>query len=133
LIEQLPNLEEARGIHPDQVPLVLDYILRRERMQPFADLNESILNGPAVEQLLNEPIAIEQSPLDVVTVSNALKAGIKDSTVALAVYVAVYGDAYLFLKLPAAMLIIGASKGMSKWLEQNVPKLMSKATGRWFS
>ena len=65
--EQLPDLEGAREIHPDQVPLVLDYILRRERIQPFVDPHESILNGSAIEQVLNEPIVIEQSPLDTET------------------------------------------------------------------
>jgi hypothetical protein len=128
----LPDFEQARAITPDEVPLVLDYILRRERMQPFADPNEGIINDSTVEEILQIPIVFEQSPPDLETLSSILKSGIKGSaTVALSVYVAISGDVYLFITLPAALLVVGASKGMSKWLEQNIPKLMTRATRRW--
>jgi hypothetical protein len=129
---ELTDFERARQITPDEVPLVLDYILRRERMQPFADRNEGVINTSIVEQILHEPIVIEQSPVDLETLSDILKSGVKGSgTVALSVYLAVSGDVYLFITLPMALLVVGASKGMSKWLEQNVPKLMTRATKRW--
>jgi hypothetical protein len=130
--EHLPDIEKARQITPEQVPLVLDYILRRERMQPFAGHDDGVINTAAVEEVLNEPIVIEQSPVDLETLSNILKSGVKGSgTVALSVFVAVSGDIHLFITLPAALLVVGASKGMSKWLEQNIPKLMTKFTRTW--
>jgi len=129
---ELPDFVDARPITPDEVPLVLDYILRHERMQPFTDPHEGVLNSSIVEQVLSEQIIFEQSPVDVETLSNILKSGVKQGgTVALSVYLAVSGDVYLFITLPTALLVVGASKGMSKWLEQNVPKLMTKATRHW--
>ena len=128
----VPDFEQARPITPEEVPLVLDYILRRERMQPFADRHEGVINNSIVEQVLQEPIVIELSPPDLETLSNILKSGVKgSSTVALSVYLAVSGDVYLFITLPMALLVVGASKGISKWLEQNIPKLMTRATRRW--
>jgi hypothetical protein len=131
-IDRLPDLQRAVLIVPDQVPLVLDYILRRDRMQPFTEHKDAVLNPRVVEQILNEPIVIELSPPDVATLSHILKEGVKGGgTVALSVYVAVSGDVYLFVTLPLALLVIGASKGMSKWLEQNIPKLMNRVVRRW--
>ncbi len=46
-------------------------------------------------------------------------------------YLALNGDVYLFVTLPLAFIVVGASKGMSKWLEQNIPKLMTRATRHW--
>ena len=40
---ELPDFAQARHITPDEAPLVLDYIVRRERMQPFADRTEALL------------------------------------------------------------------------------------------
>src|SRR5689334_2196509 len=98
---ELSDVSNARHITSEQVPLVLDYIVRRERMQPFADPQEKVINAIIVEQILNEPIVIEQSPVDVETLSNILKSGVKQSgTVALSVYLAVSGDVYLFITLP---------------------------------
>jgi hypothetical protein len=129
---ELKDFQEARPITPSEVPLVLDYILRRERLQPFADRQEGVINNSTVEHILQIPIVIEQSPPDVETLSNILKFGIKGGgTVALSVYLALNGDVHLFITLPAALLVVGASKGMSKWLEQNIPKLMTRATRRW--
>jgi hypothetical protein len=125
----LRDFAQARTITENEVPLVLDYILRQERMQPFGDKAEGALNGSTIEQVLHEPIIIEQSPADHETLANILRSGVKgSSTVALSVYLAVSG---LFITLPMALLVVGASKGMSKWLEQNVPKLMNTATRRW--
>ena len=96
------------------------------------DRNEPVINADIVGQILSEPVVFEESPVEVETFSNILKSGVKNSgTVALSVFLAVSGDVYLFVTLPMALLVVGASKGMSKWLEQNVPKLMTKATRHW--
>jgi hypothetical protein len=131
-VGHLKDFEEARPITPSEVPLVLDYILRRERMQPFVDRSEELLNASIVEQILETPIVIEQSPPELDTLSSILKSGVKGGgTVALSVYLALNGDVYLFVTLPLAFIVVGASKGMSKWLEQNIPKLMTRATRHW--
>ena len=131
---ELRDFAQARPITESEVPLVLDYILRQERMQPFGDKAEGVLNSSTIEDVLQEPIIIEQSPPDHETLANILRSGVKGSgTVALSVYLAVSGDTYLFITLPMALLVVGASKGMSKWLEQNVPKLMNRATRRWIA
>jgi hypothetical protein len=90
------------------------------------------LNRRLVEQVLATEIVIEQSPPDWETLSNILKSGVKGSgTVALSVYVAVHGDVLLFITLPSALLVIGAAKGASRWLEQTVPKILNRATTGW--
>jgi hypothetical protein len=63
--------------------------------------------------------------------ANILRAGIKGGgTVAVSLIVALKGDPLLFITVPSALLLIGAAKGTSKWLEQNIPKMLSKATRR---
>jgi hypothetical protein len=37
----------------------------------------------------------------------------------------------LFITIPSALLLIGAARGTSKWLEQTIPKMLNKATRRW--
>src|SRR5262245_4453543 len=121
------------SIRPDDVPSVIDHILRQEPPPWLGTLeNRRILNSWMVNEVMATQIVIEQSPLDLETLSNILKSGIKGSaTVALSVYVAASGDVMLFITVPSALLLIGAAKGTSKWLEQNIPKMLSKATRTW--
>jgi hypothetical protein len=131
--------------HPvvaDEVPLVIDYIVRQEPPDWMLTRSDHattpsgegprILNRRLVDQVLATEIVIEQSPPDWETLSNILKSGVKGSgTVVLSVYVAVHGDVMLFITLPSALLLIGAAKGASKWLEQTIPKMLNRATTRW--
>src|SRR5262249_20547069 len=121
----------------DDVPLVIDYIVRQEPPDWMLTRSDHatapsgegprILNRWLVDQVLATEIVIEQSPPDWETLSNILKSGVKGSggTVALSVYVAVTGDVKLFIALPSALLLIGAAKGASKWLEQTIPKILN--------
>jgi hypothetical protein len=124
--------DHSTAISPDQVGSVLDHILRQEPPAwQFGQSHLEVLNQSTVNSILNTDFVVEQSPPEWLTLSNILKEGAKGSTVALAVYVALSGDMLLFITLPSALLIVGAAKGMSKWLEQNVPKLMSHALRRY--
>jgi hypothetical protein len=126
----------ARPISKDETPFVIDFILRQEPPDwRFSDTieNRKVLNNWLVERVLATEVVIEQSPPEWETLSNILKSGIKGSgTVALSVYVALSGDVMLFVTLPAALLIVGAAKGTSKWLEQTIPKMLNKSTRRYW-
>jgi hypothetical protein len=115
------------AIRPEQVPSVIDHILRQE---PLTD-EPRILNEGMVYGVMRSEIVIEQSPPEWETLANILRAGIKGGgTVAVSLIVALKGDPLLFITVPSALLLIGAAKGTSKWLEQNIPKMLSKATRR---
>jgi len=111
----------------DLVPSVIDQILRQETFRgAFRILNERM-----VYEVMHSEIVIEQSPPEWETLANILRAGIKGGgTVAVSLLIAWKGDPLLFITVPSAMLLIGAAKGTSKWLEQNIPKMLSKATRR---
>jgi hypothetical protein len=130
----------GQPVSANDVPLVIDYIVRQEppdwMLTPSDHATAPSREGPRilnhwlVEQVLATEIVIEQSPPDWATLSNILKSGVKGSTVALSVYVAVSGDVMLFITIPSALLLIGAAKGTSKWLEETIPKMLNKATTR---
>jgi hypothetical protein len=129
---RIGELTHTQSVSADDVPVVLDYILRQEPPEWNLPAQENVLNGSTIDTVMNEGFVIEESPVDLETLTNLLKSGAKGgATVALSVYVAVSGDVMLFITLPSALLVMGAAKGMSKWLEQNVPKMMTKLTRRW--
>ena len=120
-------LQLGRGGLPHHVvPSMIDQILRREPSDDFRILNERM-----VYEVMHSEIVIEQSPPEWETLANILRAGIKGGgTVAVSLLIAWKGDPLLFITVPSAMLLIGAAKGTAKWLEQNIPKMLSKATRR---
>ncbi len=48
-------------------------------MQPFADRSEAVLNSSIIEQILEMPIVVEQSPPELDTLASILKSGVKGS------------------------------------------------------
>ena len=115
---------------PERVPLVIDHILRREPLTTLESFR--ILNEPMVYEVMRSEIVIEQSPPDWETLANILRTGIKGGgAVLVSLAVGLKGDPLLFITVPSAMLLIGAAKRTSKWLEQNIPKMLTKATKRF--
>jgi hypothetical protein len=128
---EAPELGRHPAIRPEQVPSVIDHILRQEPLTDKAWIDEGrILNEAMVYGVMRSEIVIEQSPPEWETLANILR-GIKGGgTVAVSLLIAWKGDPLLFIKVASGMLLIGAATGTSKWLQQNIPKMLSKATRR---
>jgi hypothetical protein len=134
--EDVRKLTEGLDIHridPSSVSIVIDLILRRqrigERLIEGRAINATAFNPQVIRYVESQPILIEQSPPDWTTLKELIGSGLsKGSTSALAIFICVSADPMMFIKLPAAFLVVSLTKTLSKWIEKNVPKLIDQAS-----
>jgi hypothetical protein len=131
--------EQLKGVDESSLDGAIDHILRNQRFSRrnfhlvhgpdfLWELRGQVINQGVVSYVLNQPIVIERSPPDWTTLRSLLGNGLqKGTTSALAIFIVVSGDPMMFVKLPGAMIAIGATKALTKWLEKNLPKVMDKA------
>ena len=121
----IPDISDTWSGAPKEIKIdladFLDQILRKGYYDPRSIELTPIPNRPLIEKIINEPIVIERSPPEAISISNLLK--LSASPVALGTYVGIAaadGNYLLLLTVPAGILIVGTAIEVTK----AIPKLL---------
>jgi len=125
----IPDISDGLSTGPKEIKVdladFLDELLRKGRYAPsVVAIPAPPLNLTLIEKIIHEPIVIERSPPEAISISNLLK--LSGSPAALGTYVgiaAANGNYLLLLTVPAGILIVGAAIEVTK----AIPKLLGTA------